>query len=486
MTATMMDRASAEPSTSTLIGVGISVAGNLLISVALNLQKLAHRRVAHGAMPSATKRRMSRPESSPLMDHAALPNDGYCSAAQPAASRPQYAAYPLSYLSSPLWWLGFVLMSAGELGNFVSYGFAPASLVAPLGTVALVGNCLAAPILLGEEFQKRDWLGIGLAIIGTTSIVLGSPRDSEALSPDQLALAIRQLGFILYSCLCLLAILLLMCLSHTHLANRFIGIDVGLCAISGGFTVLSTKAFSSLLNILFLDCFQYPITWIMLMVMVVTAILQIIFLNRALQRYESKHVVPIQFVLFTIMAVIGSTILYGDFRNLGSAQVGNFMFACGFIFTGVYILTREDASKEEEEEEEEEPVSHEHRWPRVRCRHTSLTPVPEEEPSESCGLTDVAISPSFPSQSFGAGHALGTAAIQADQLVLESPQMVTSPSSSWTPTPFSAGSPSPRVISRQRSQPVLFPRAFGTPGYYLIASSVSRSHGTSHGFPALV
>lgn len=185
------------------------------------------------------------------------------------------------------------------------------------------------------------------------------------------------------------------------------------------------------------------------------------------------------------MAVIGSTILYGDFRNLGSAQVGNFIFACGFIFTGVHILTREDASKEEEEEEDE-PVSHEPRWPRLRCRHTSLAPVPEEEPSELCGLTDVAISPSFPNQSFGAGHALGSATFQADQLVLESPQKVTSPSSSWTPAQFSAGSASPRVISRQRSQPILFPRAFGTPGYYLIATSVSRSHGTSHGFPALV
>jgi hypothetical protein len=31
--------------------------------------------------------------------------------------------------------MGFFLMNIGELGNFISYAFAPASVVAPLGTV---------------------------------------------------------------------------------------------------------------------------------------------------------------------------------------------------------------------------------------------------------------------------------------------------------------------------------------------------------------
>jgi hypothetical protein len=31
-------------------------------------------------------------------------------------------------------------MLFGEIGNFTAYGFAPASLVAPLGTTTVVGN----------------------------------------------------------------------------------------------------------------------------------------------------------------------------------------------------------------------------------------------------------------------------------------------------------------------------------------------------------
>jgi hypothetical protein len=56
-----------------------------------------------------------------------------------------------AYLKSRLWWFGLLLIATGEggefrllqvkvpklmrLGNFLSYGFAPASVVAPLGTV---------------------------------------------------------------------------------------------------------------------------------------------------------------------------------------------------------------------------------------------------------------------------------------------------------------------------------------------------------------
>lgn len=39
------------------------------------------------------------------------------------------------YLKSKLWWVGLAMISIGEGGNFLSYAFAPASVVAPLGTV---------------------------------------------------------------------------------------------------------------------------------------------------------------------------------------------------------------------------------------------------------------------------------------------------------------------------------------------------------------
>lgn len=54
------------------------------------------------------------------------------------------------YYGDPLWLLGLALMVLGEFGNFLSYSFAPASLVAPLGSVALVANVGLAPLIVKE------------------------------------------------------------------------------------------------------------------------------------------------------------------------------------------------------------------------------------------------------------------------------------------------------------------------------------------------
>lgn len=38
-------------------------------------------------------------------------------------------------------------MGVGELGNFAAYGFAPASLIAPLGCVSVIGECDLFPLI---------------------------------------------------------------------------------------------------------------------------------------------------------------------------------------------------------------------------------------------------------------------------------------------------------------------------------------------------
>ena len=46
----------------------------------------------------------------------------------------------IHYTKDPMWWLGVVLMGLGEIGNFSAYGYAPASVVAPLGTTTVIGK----------------------------------------------------------------------------------------------------------------------------------------------------------------------------------------------------------------------------------------------------------------------------------------------------------------------------------------------------------
>ncbi|KAL9932507.1 hypothetical protein V8E36_008624 [Tilletia maclaganii] len=259
------------------------------------------------------------------------------------------------FLRSRLWWAGIGLMTLGEAGNFISYGFAPASLVAPLGAVALLSNVIIAPILLKERFRPRDLTGIALAIVGAVTVVFSSRQDDPQLGPDALWESIRRSVFLIYMGVVLSLGAVLAALSLTRLGDRFVLLDVGTCAIFGGFTVLSTKGISSMLSAgpSPFALFRYPITYALAFVLASTAVAQITFLNRALQRFDSRQVIPTMFTLFTIMAIVGSAVLYRDFEDMDAHRLINFLFGCGTTFAGVFLLTRRH-------DEEEGARHHEH------------------------------------------------------------------------------------------------------------------------------
>lgn len=62
------------------------------------------------------------------------------------------------YYTSLVWWCGVLLMGIGELGNFAAYGFAPASLIAPLGCVSVIGesDLFFSPLLIHYQCSEAD------------------------------------------------------------------------------------------------------------------------------------------------------------------------------------------------------------------------------------------------------------------------------------------------------------------------------------------
>lgn len=255
------------------------------------------------------------------------------------------------YLRSKIWWSGFILMNIGETGNFISYAFAPASVVAPLGTFALIANCFFAPLILKERFRVHDLAGILCAMIGAITVVLSTPSSDEGpppLTPDALIAAISQRSFVVFTIIYLVGAVVLVGLSEGGFGRRIVVVDVGLCAIFGGFTVLATKAISTLLTEEWGKIFAEWITYPLLAVLVITGILQIRFLNRALKRFDSKIVIPTQFVLFTLSAVTGSAVLYKDFQRATFHQMVTFTYGCGATFAGVFIIAWANGNNHEE------------------------------------------------------------------------------------------------------------------------------------------
>lgn len=134
--------------------------------------------------------------------------------------------------------------------------------------------------------------------------------------------------------------------------------------------MLSTKGLSSPLSQgKPLELLRYPITYGLVLVLAGTALAQITYLNRALQRFDSREVIvsrirveceaclltllivqPTQFVMFTISAIVGSAILYRDFADMDAHQLINFFFGCMTTFAGVFFLTRQKDQQKEEGE----------------------------------------------------------------------------------------------------------------------------------------
>ncbi len=109
--------------------------------------------------------------------------------------------------------------------------------------------------------------------------------------------------------------------------------------ISGGYTALATKGIATLLSYKLWRVLTFPLSYLLAAILVGTAIMQIKYVNRALQRFDSTQVIPTQFVMFTLSVILGSAILYRDFERTPGEDAGKFIGGCAMTFLGVWLIT---------------------------------------------------------------------------------------------------------------------------------------------------
>lgn len=247
---------------SSLIGIITAICGNVLIALALNVQRYSHiqlnrkrtevRERARQAMKRAQENGRSAYGSLDGPSYNGRNGGGYRDDDVEGNADDADETHPLShsfqsiqtddtskddevsssYLKSPSWWLGQVLMTIGEMGNFLAYGFAPASIVSPLGVVALISNCVIAPIFFGEQFRGRDFWGVVIAVLGAITVVLSAKTEETKLEPHDVWDAITTMEFEIYMGVTIFLIIVLMWASPRY-GNRTILIDLGLVGLFG-------------------------------------------------------------------------------------------------------------------------------------------------------------------------------------------------------------------------------------------------------------
>lgn len=125
-----------------LAGAMACVVGNLLISLSFNLQRLAH---------------------SNNVDN-------------------------VHYTRLKGWWAGVLCMFVGEIGNFLAYGMAPASLVSPLGAISKALLRQLVSTLETPTLESKTPKSISMLLLGTsthTYIIYLWPTVTKAQNTPQ-------------------------------------------------------------------------------------------------------------------------------------------------------------------------------------------------------------------------------------------------------------------------------------------------------------
>ncbi|KAG4990052.1 hypothetical protein JHK82_032361 [Glycine max] len=247
-----------------------------------------------------------------------------------------------SYLYEPWWWAGMISMIAGEIANFAAYAFAPAILVTPLGALSIIFSSVLAHFILKEKLHIFGVLGCALCVVGSTSIVLHAPKEKDIHSVKEVWELATGPGFIVYIC----AIVILVCVLHFRFVRSHgqthMMVYLGICSPTGSITVMGVKAVGIALKLTFegTNQFVYFETWIFTVVVIGCCLLQINYLNKALDAFSTAVVSPVYYVMFTSFTIVASIITFKEWAKQDSTQIATEL--CGFvtILSGTFLLHR--------------------------------------------------------------------------------------------------------------------------------------------------
>ncbi|KAK2507626.1 hypothetical protein MC885_016450 [Smutsia gigantea] len=230
-----------------------------------------------------------------------------------------HQAHPRPFFRSVLWWGGMLLLAIGETGNFAAYGFAPITLIAPLGCMSVTAmklflhnifpssesSAIISVVFLKENLRASDLLGMTLAFAGTYLLVNFAPNITQSISARRVQYYFVGWQFLIYVILEILAFCILLYF-HKRKGMKHIVILLTLVALLASLTVISVKAVSGMITFSVTDKMQltYPIFYVMFIVMIASCVFQVRFLNQATKLYNTTTVVTVNHMLFTTSAII--------------------------------------------------------------------------------------------------------------------------------------------------------------------------------------
>ncbi|OWK54347.1 Magnesium transporter NIPA2 [Lonchura striata] len=231
-------------------------------------------------------------------------------------------------------------VGVGEAANFAAYAFAPATLVTPLGALSVLVSAVLSSIFLNEQLNVHGKIGCILSILGSTVMVIHAPQEEEVSSLESMAEKLKDPGFIVFAVCVLVSSLLLIFVAGPRYGQSNVLVYVLVCSAIGSLSVSCVKGLGIALKELFSGkpVLQEPLGWVLLVCLVICISIQINYLNKALDIFNTSVVTPIYYVLFTTAVMTCSAILFKEWQHMVLDNIIGSISGFLTIVSGIFLL----------------------------------------------------------------------------------------------------------------------------------------------------
>ncbi|TNN21058.1 Magnesium transporter NIPA2 isoform 2 [Schistosoma japonicum] len=249
----------------------------------------------------------------------------------------------LSYLCEWMWWMGFILMGVGEFANFLAYTFAPAMLVTPLGGLSVLVSALLSVHFLNERLNCIGGFGCCICLLGSTLIVLHAPKEQNLTSLQEMWSKLTDPPFIIYSFFIVLMSIVLICILGPRYGKRNPIIFTLISGSIGSLSVIACKGIGiglkNAFTIGFVSIFSLWFFWFLLIWLISSITIQMYYLNRALDLFNTGIITSILYVFFTGFVMLASIVLFHELNTLNYIDYIGLIFGLIFTILGIIMMT---------------------------------------------------------------------------------------------------------------------------------------------------
>eukprot|EP00061_Rhincodon_typus_P015401 g43053.t1 len=183
-------------------------------------------------------------------------------------------------------------------------------------------------------------MGCILSILGSTVMVIHAPQEEEVGTLTEMVEKLKDPGFIVFAVCVVTSCLTLITAVAPRYGQKNVLVYILICSIIGSLSVSCVKGLGIAIKELFVGrpVLVQPVTWILLGCLVVCVSIQINYLNKALDIFNTSIVTPIYYVLFTTAVMTCSAILFKEWYHMTIDNIVGTISGFVIIVLGIFLL----------------------------------------------------------------------------------------------------------------------------------------------------